>query len=117
MCNKKDSSNVDETLTIPAGYCVYRVDFDADPPTCRIFLADEWKPENDKELIVPKALAYYLSTHSCGSKKFRKRVDDMAACNERGEIAELFEKLMEKLGFKVDFEKVLELVEKTVEEE
>jgi len=107
----------DETLTIPAGHHVYRVDFDADPPYCEVFSDAGFFCENDRKLLIPTSLAYYLSTHSCGSASFRKLVDDMAARSERAEIAELFERLMDKLGFKVDFEKVLELVKKTVEEE
>ncbi|MBT6051684.1 hypothetical protein HN803_04420 [candidate division WWE3 bacterium] len=114
---KNESSEVDETLTIPAGYFVHRVDLDSDPPTCNTCRIDSFRIEDEETLVVPKALAYYLSTHSCGSKKFRALVDNMAAQNERAEIAELFEKLMEKLGFKIDFDKVLELVKKTVEEE
>ena len=113
---KKESSETDETFTIPAGYFVHGVDWDANPPICRT-VPDTFRYEDEKVLVLPKALAYFLSTHSCGSEKFRTLVDNMAARAERREIQELFEKLMEKLGLNLDFKKVLELVKKTVEEE
>jgi len=115
MDSKEDYSDVDETLTIPAGYFVSRVDLDDDPPYCMVSLVNEYQP--DKRFIIPKALAYFLSTHSCGSEKFRKLVENMAARHERREIRDLFDKLMEKMDLKLDFEKLIELVKKTVEEE
>jgi len=58
------------TLTIPDGYYVSHVDFDVETPFIEIELP---YPGNDKKkLLVPKSLAYYLSTHFCGSNHFRE---------------------------------------------
>jgi len=107
MADKKECCDVDETLTIPAGYFIFRVDFDADPPYCRICPSDSYRYEDEKDLVIPKALAYYLSTHDCGSKRMRELIEGHAARDERNEICELFEKLMDKLGFKLDFDKLM----------
>jgi len=116
MDDKKDYDDIDDTLTIPADYFVNGCDLDADPPYCIILHKDKWDRKDEKKVLIPKALAYYLSTHSCGSEKFRKAVDESAARNERGEIQELFETLMDKFGWKLDFEKILELAKKKEEE-
>lgn len=67
--SKKESMG--GTLIIPDGYIVYNVDLDVEPPTCTIVkedLTDEHKIE------VPRALAYYLTTHHNGSVKFQEAI-------------------------------------------
>ena len=59
-------------LDIPDGWFVNSVDFDDDEP-CITICSWEFDDDNDcVTMLVPKSLAYYLSTHFCGSEKMRK---------------------------------------------
>jgi len=58
------------TLNIPDGYFVYNVDLDSAIPTCTIYKKDLGS-KNPQVLEIPRALAYYLTTHHNGSNKFR----------------------------------------------
>lgn len=53
------------SLIIPDGWFVFGADFDCDEPYITI---TKGSPNSEKKLSVPKALAYYLSMHFCGSK-------------------------------------------------
>jgi hypothetical protein len=62
-------------LEIPEGFFVYKVDFDDDEPY--IIICDPVS-SHDARLPVPKSLAYYLSTHFCGSNVMRNLIRDNA---------------------------------------
>lgn len=65
-------SDIDENICIPAGWFVYSVCLDAEEPYCIICNS---KDVNEEEKIkVPKSLAYYLSTHFCGSQKMHDKL-------------------------------------------
>ena len=64
-----ESSNKDEVLEIPADHFVIRCDLDCEEPYCIILPKDKFLVKDEKIVPIPKALAYYLSTHSCGSIK------------------------------------------------
>ncbi len=66
-----EAQDFDETLTIPANHFVHMVDFDADQPFLKISPVSNVCGA-EIGLKVPKALAYYLSTHHCGSMKMRE---------------------------------------------
>lgn len=72
----KEVASEDQVLTIPKGWFVSGCYFDKDPPTCRISKEDDVLEE--RTLLIPPALAYYLSTHFCGSYKMQKIYKDQA---------------------------------------
>ena len=59
-------SKQDQSFSLPAGYFVTSVDLDHDEPYCML-----QSPVNGGMMHrdIPKALAYYLTTHFCGSNK------------------------------------------------
>lgn len=54
-------------LEIPENYCVTHADFDCKDPFITIVNTTDNQYNDKRKLLVPKPLAYYLSTHSCGS--------------------------------------------------
>lgn len=77
LINKNDWQLKGGTLEIPDGWFVNTADFDADKPYIYIFPSSESKDYKEysihgKKLQVPKALAYYLSVHFCGSELLRE---------------------------------------------
>ena len=72
---KKDPATNGGTFTIPDGYFVYSVDLDADQP--KAIICDD-KYGEETEILIPKALAFYLTTHFCGSEKMQKTIEDAA---------------------------------------
>jgi hypothetical protein len=84
-------NNSQHTLTIPDGYAVLRVDLDADIPIIEIN-KDPFKDKDKKILEVPRALAYYLTTHHNGSKKFREQIRTDAQNHLRSMLKDLLEK-------------------------
>ena len=77
----------DQTLIIPKGYFVCKCDLDDNPPTCKI--ASETNFLEEKVLIVPLALAYYLKTHFCGSYKMRNLIENQTRRALQNEFKEL----------------------------
>ena len=71
------------SLDIPEGWFVYGADFDSDEPSITICNSNSFNSE-ERKLLVPKSLAYYLSTHNCGSSEMRERIRD----NGRREVRE-----------------------------
>ena len=61
------------SLTIPDGWFVNKVDLDCHTPYAKI-VNDETREE--KTVLIPKPLAYYLGTHSCGSDVMRANIED-----------------------------------------
>lgn len=61
------------TLTIPDGWFLYGANFDCEEPYIQI-VSD--KGLEQKELLVPKSLAYYLSVHFCGSGEMRFKIQE-----------------------------------------
>ena len=65
------------SLVVPENHIVCGADFDTDEPYIVVC------PENgtaieDVKIPVPKAMAYYLSTHFCGSDHMRDLIRDHA---------------------------------------
>jgi len=59
-------------LILPDNHFVYRIDADADEPSITICdAAESWI---EKVIPLPKSLAYYLTTHHCGSMKMREAI-------------------------------------------
>ena len=63
-------------LEIPDGWCVVRADFDVAEPFINIMCMSGACEE--KKLLIPKALAYYLGTHFCGSNVMRDLIREHA---------------------------------------
>jgi len=61
------------SLTIPDGYCVNMVDLDAEEPFAIIFSEKTFSDE--QKIKIPKSLAYYLSTHFCGSRVMKESME------------------------------------------
>jgi translation elongation factor EF-Ts len=80
------------TITIPEGYVVLRVDLDADVPIIEINKEGSFKDKNKKILEVPRALAYYLTTHHNGSNKVREQLRTDAQNQLRSMLRDLLEK-------------------------
>jgi len=64
-------------LEIPSGWFLTGADFDCAEPFIQI--SEEAKPPEyeraeDRKIPVPKALAFYLSTHWCGSKDMAEKL-------------------------------------------
>jgi len=59
-------------MDIPDGWFVTRVKLDCDKPHIAIAQNGIHLPE--KYIRVPKALAYYLRRHDCGSKEMRETI-------------------------------------------
>ena len=91
---KQPAANVDwqskgGVLEIPDGWFVTGANFDIPEPIVHITKEDSVKvysvPTEERTLRVPKALAYYLSTHFCGSYVMRGRiVEDARNCIRTG---------------------------------
>ena len=60
-------------LEIPDGYFVNNCDLDADEPWCEI-CPETYALSTPQKLPIPKALAYYLKTHFCGSESMEKKI-------------------------------------------
>lgn len=63
-------------FTIPDGWFVVNVDFDADEPYCTIHSTVNYESNEVQKILIPKSLAYFLSTHFCGSAKMHKLIED-----------------------------------------
>ncbi|MBE3085605.1 MAG: hypothetical protein IMZ64_05235 [Bacteroidetes bacterium] len=93
---KQSPQSTGGTLTIPDGYAVFRVDLDADIPIIEINKGS-LKDEDKKILEVPRALAYYLTTHHNGSRKFREQIRTDA----QNHLRLMFEDLLERKDYSV----------------
>lgn len=71
-------------ISIPDGCFISHAEFDCEDPY--IILSDIEVHGSDRKCLVPKSLAYYLSTHSCGSKRMREIYIDMGKNQVRKEI-------------------------------
>jgi len=67
------------TFTIPDGWVVHEVNFDCSNPYAMIL--NEKNHDEEEKILIPKALAYYLSTHFCGSKVMRYTIQKNAIYN------------------------------------
>ena len=71
--DKDKWQNCGGMLNIPEGWFVYRVDLDFHEPYC--IIADSQKSDAEKKrLAIPKPLAYFLSTHFCGSDNMKRAI-------------------------------------------
>lgn len=73
----KQVSEKIETLIIPKGYFVSHADFDCENPYIELVMDDATESSTIK-VFVPEPLAYYLSTHYCGSQKMHDNITDNA---------------------------------------
>ena len=65
----KSNDVIGGEMIIPDDWYVTSADFDNEYPFIEITYYDDI--DNSIEISVPKSLAYYLSTHFCGSEKMR----------------------------------------------
>ena len=75
------------TLEIPEGYFVSSVNLDVEEPYCIIVKED--CQESERKISIPKALAYYLTTHHNGSQIFRGALLKQGRNSLRGKINDL----------------------------
>ena len=68
----KQAHNKDDHMVIPAGWFVYTVCLDAEVPYCTICNSEDVNEE--RKVKIPESLAYYLSTHFCGSQKMHDKL-------------------------------------------
>ena len=73
--------DIDETMTIPSGHFVHKVDLDCDDPYCQVCRESDMEDMKEK-IFIPKSLAYYLRTHFCGSESMHEliRTDAVRSC-------------------------------------
>jgi len=57
-----------EILEIPENHFINKVDLDCDEPYCMAVKEMMEGSVSGVKILIPKALAYYLRTHFCGSK-------------------------------------------------
>ena len=74
-------------LAIPSGHCVVGCDLDAEEPYCEIVPEKNYTAKR-KRLAIPKSLAYYLSTHFCGSERMRANIANQATEAAKSKIRE-----------------------------
>ena len=80
------------SLEIPDGYYVNKVDLDCYEPYCIINSVNSCGLRNKgQKVLIPKALAYYLSVHFCGS-------DEMHDLIEKNTIRDMQNKIKYILG-------------------
>lgn len=75
------------TITIPDGYFVRHVDFDADPPIC--IIQNHGFPVVEETLEIPRSLAYYLTVHHNGSNNFREQLRTDAQNELRSKLKDI----------------------------
>lgn len=78
----------DQTMTIPKDHFVCGCNLDDEVPYCTITPKDEFAVEHEKKVLIPKALAYFLRTHFCGSYEMHKLITDHAKFEAREKIKE-----------------------------
>ena len=76
MSKNIEWQNKGGTLIIPDNYFVYHADFDSDEPF--ITICESSGGGEETKLLIPKALAYYLSTHFCGSNTMHDLITENA---------------------------------------
>lgn len=75
--SNKDQA-VGGTMVIPDGYFVYEVNFDAEEPYCILHNMDLILDKEPIKVVIPKSLAYYVTTHFCGSESMEKALKNDA---------------------------------------
>jgi len=88
MPRNQADSTVGGSLVMPEGHFVERVDLDAEEPYCTVVSTDNIAGEG-KKILIPRSLAYYLSTHHNGSNEFRDLLRRDAKNELRAELQSL----------------------------
>ena len=88
MAQNTEWQDIGGIIEIPDGWFVHGANFDADEPFILMTKNDgrSNSSEYEKKVFVPKALAYYLSTHFCGSTKMADRLIEQGKWNVRNKI-------------------------------
>jgi len=73
-CKTPDWQYTGGTIEIPDGWFVYKVDLDCEHPYAVICQCGPF--DETVNISIPKSLAYYLSTHFCGSKVMREQIEE-----------------------------------------
>lgn len=89
MTKEIDPQLMGGTLEIPDCWYVHHVDFDSDTPSLNIAPASSLITGKDTKLPVPRALAYYLTTHFCGSQKMHDQLVEDGRQEVRNEIKDI----------------------------
>jgi|GEM_PF-2015764 len=58
----------DQTMEIPAGFFISKVDLDDVDPFCIAREKDCLSSDEGLKIFIPKGLAYYMRRHFCGSQ-------------------------------------------------
>ncbi len=82
-----DSQHIGGILDIPNNWFVYHADFDDKEPY--IIICDSETFSKEVRLPVPKSLAYYLTTHFCGSEKMNNSIVESAKLSLQNQIKAL----------------------------
>ena len=77
------------SLSIPDGYFVCHANLDDENPYIMIQTFNNMTNEPEIKLEIPKSLAYYLSTHFCGSNKMREKIEFQTKLNISNTIREV----------------------------
>jgi hypothetical protein len=86
MRDRQDAT-IGGILETPDGFWVCGADFDADEPYIKI--CDNLRTTSkETKILVPKSLAYYLSTHWCGSEKMHKEIVNRTTATVKSQIRE-----------------------------
>jgi hypothetical protein len=89
-------SDKSQSFTIPANYFVYYVDFDCEKPYAIICNAASF--EKEEKIYIPEALAYYLKTQYCGSKKMEETIASNTKDATIHDIREKTKALLKAIG-------------------
>jgi hypothetical protein len=81
------TSDEDEGMVIPKDHFVMRAELDCEEPYCLI-TTEEARVFDEVKVLVPKPLAYYLSTHFCGSHRMQRSYFEQGRNAVRREIKE-----------------------------
>jgi hypothetical protein len=90
MKHEPEIQQTDFMLLIPTGHFVHKVDLDCDEPYCLTSHKDTCTVDGPK-ILIPKALAYYLRTHFCGSNQMRETI----RLHQRQETAQLLRSILD----------------------
>jgi len=84
---KTEWQSIGGSFEIPDGWCVTKVNFDVGEPY--VIITEAKTMSDEKRLLIPKSLAYYLSTHFCGSNVMRELIQEHTRHEMRQSIKEI----------------------------
>ena len=73
------------TIEIPDGWFVTSANFDVEEPYI-VIASGQYSSDEERTIKVPKAMAYYLSTHHCGSNVMREIIEENTRYDIRNQV-------------------------------